>query len=180
MKLLEHNVVRELRENEINKAIEDFKNTTPFLNTDVGGEWNPKDDENEKNLTFKDYYESIIGNELTPKEIKNKIIDFLDYDMFIDLIYPMWCKDKKTCVEAIEQAELYWLFYVENFQTYDKFGNDVNLGSLYIKLNTISGEIFVVKSLHRLGYHKSSNKVKNERNLKFIKYYDEYMNGKIK
>ena len=51
MKLLEHNVVRELCEDEINKAIEDFKNTTPFLNTDVGGEWNPKDDENEKNLT---------------------------------------------------------------------------------------------------------------------------------
>jgi len=91
----------------------------------------------------------------------------------------MWCETEDDCIKAIKQGHLYWVFYIENFETYDSHANDVNIGDLYIKLEPISGEFYIIKSLHTPDYLDSDGEF-TERDLTFVNLYDDYMNGKIK
>ena len=181
-KLEEYYNVRELKPKEIKQAIDDFKNTTPILRSGEKEEWSARVGDkvkNAKNLKFKDFYEDVVGRELTSKEIKDKIVDFLEPHMFVDVIYPMWCNSEEKCIEAIEKGELYWLFYIEEFYTYDYHGYDVNIGDIYVKFDTIKGDIYIVKSLHYLG-HNQKGEIISDRDRAFIHVYNDYMNGKIK
>lgn len=175
MNLKEYKTVRKLDPDEINRAIKDFKLATPILNDGIKGEWNIDDSKNYKNVSFKEMYELVTGRKLTSKEVRVYIINELKFEDFKDLIYPQWCKTEEDCIRAIETKQLYWVFHVKNFSTYDLRGNDVNIGDLYVKLNTIDGNFYVVKSLHDLGYDKYGNLL-NDEDIRFIHVYDEYMN----
>lgn len=182
MKLEEYYKVRDLNPREIKQAIDDFKNATPILRDGEKEEWSARVGDkikNAKNLKFKEFYEDVVGRELTSDEIKNNIVDYLEPHMFIDVIYPMWCKDEKDCIEAIKDGELYWLFYMEELETYDSHGNKVNIGDVYVKFDTIKGDVYFVKSLHRLGHNKRGE-ILTDRDISFIHVYNDYMNGKIK
>ena len=182
MNLKEYYKVRDLNPKEIKQAIDDFKNATPILRDGEKEEWSARVGDkikNAKNLKFKEFYEDVVGRELTSDEIKNNIVDYLEPHMFIDIIYPMWCKDEKGCIEAIKDGELYWLFYMEELETYDSYGNNVNIGDVYVKFDTIKGDIYIVKSLHRLNHDKKGNII-TDRDKTFIHIYNDFMNGKIK
>lgn len=182
MSLKEYYKVRDLNLKEIKQAIEDFKNTKPELRDGEKEEWSARVGDkikNAKNLRFKTFYEGITGRELTPNEIRNNITDFIEPKMFVDLIYPMDCKTESDCIQAIKDGELYWVFYMEEFSTYDIKGNDVNLGDIYIKFDTIKGDIYVVKSLHALGHNKKGEII-TDTDIKFIHIYNDFINGKIK
>ncbi len=182
MNLKEYYKVRDLNPKEIKQAIDDFKNATPILRDGEKEEWSARIEDkikNAKNLVFKEFYEDVVGRKLTSFEIKDKIVDFLEPHMFVDVIYPMWCKDEETCIEAIKQGELYWLFYLDEFYVTDIQGYEVNIGDVYVKFDTIKGDIYVVKSLHRLGYNKKGEII-SDRDKTFIHIYNDYMNGKLK
>ena len=182
MNLKEYQKVRDLNPREIKRAIDDFKNATPILRSGEKEEWSAKVSDvikNRKNLDFKEFYEDVVGRELTPSEIKNKIIDFLEPHMFIDLIYPMWCDSDEKCIEAIKRGELYWLFYLETFEVTNDEGYEVNIGDVYAKFDTIKGDIYIVKSLHALK-HDSKSQILSKQDKDFIHVYNDFMNGKIK
>ena len=79
----------------------------------------------------------------------------------------------------IKDGELYWLFYMEELETYDSHGNNVNIGDVYVKFDTIKGDIYIVKSLHRLNHNKKGDVI-TDRDKTFIHVYNDFMNGKIK
>ena len=171
MELNEHKVARNVAKEEILSMIEDFIKQDPKLQD---CEW----EEGGKNYTFKNEFFNKTGRELTEKVIKHNIISEIRFKNFIDVIYPQWCETKEDCIKAIKEGHLYWVFYIENFETYDSHANDVNIGDLYIKLEPISGEFYIVKSLHTPDYLTSDGEF-TERDLQFVQLYDEYMNGKI-
>ena len=172
MELNEHKVARTVVKDEVLSMIEDFIRQNPKLQD---CEW----EEGGKNYTFKNEFFNKTGRELTEKVIKHNIISEIRFKNFIDVIYPMWCETEDDCIKAIKQGHLYWVFYIENFETYDSHANDVNIGDLYIKLEPISGEFYIVKSLHTPDYLDSAGEF-TERDLTFVNLYDDYMNGKIK
>lgn len=172
MELNEHKVARTVVKDEVLSMIEDFIRQNPKLQD---CEW----EEGGKNYTFKNEFFNKTGRELTEKVIKHNIISEIRFKNFIDVIYPMWCETEDDCIKAIKQGHLYWVFYIENFETYDSHANDVNIGDLYIKLEPISGEFYIVKSLHTPDYLDSDGEF-TERDLTFVNLYDDYMNGKIK
>ena len=182
MNLKEYQKVRDLNPREIKQAIDDFKNATPILRSGEKEEWSAKVGDvikNRKNLDFKEFYEDVVGRELTPSEIKNKIVDFLEPHMFIDLIYPIWCDSDEKCIEAIKRGELYWLFYLETFEVTNDEGYEVNIGDVYAKFDTIKGDSYIVKSLHALK-HNSKSQILSKQDKDFIHVYNDFMNGKIK
>ena len=172
MELNEHKVARNVAKNEVLKMIDDFRSGNPKLQD---CEW----EEGGKNYTFKNEFFNKTGRELTEKVIKHNIISEIRFNNFIDVIYPQWCETREDCIKAIKDKHLYWVFHLENFETYDCHANDVNIGDLYIKLEPISGEFYIVKSLHTPDYLSTDGEF-TERDLQFIHIYDEYMNGKIK
>ena len=171
MSLTEHKVARIVVKEEVLKMIDDFRNGNPILKDcdwEKGG----------KNYTFKNEFFNKTGRELTDKVIKHSIITELIFKNFIDVIYPQWCKTKDDCIQAIKDGHLYWVFHVENFETYDCHANDVNIGDLYIKLEPISGEFYIVKSLHIPDILDCDGDF-TERDMQFVQIYDEYVNEKI-
>lgn len=179
MELKEHLVARELAENEVRRMINDFRRGRPILRD---CEWS----EDGKNKYFAQIFEDKTNRILTDKIIKSEITSELTFDMFIDVIYPKYCDDEKDlvkkreqCIRAIELGHLLWVFHFKDYITYDTRGNDIEMGDLYIKLEPISGEVFIVKSLHTPKELNCDGEF-TERDLSMIKLYDEYMNGKIK
>ena len=179
MKLKEHLVARELAEIEIRNMIKDFRKGRPILRD---CEWM----DGGKNKNFAQIFEDKTNRTLTDKIIKSEIISELSFDMFVDVIYPKYCDDEKDlikkkelCIRTIELGNLLWVFHFKNYITYDSRGNDIKMGDLYIKLEPISGEVFIVKSLHTPKELDCDGEF-TERDLSMVKLYDEYMNGKIK
>lgn len=176
MKLDEHLVARKVVKDEINRMIEDFQSKDPILKDEeweVGG----------KNVSFKQDILNKTGIKLTEKYIKYNIVSKISVNNFIDVIYPYDCINKETdeidinrCIRAIKGGHLYWVFILENviISTYrDKRIVDFNIGDIYLKLEPLSGEFYIVKSLHE----PFEFTYKDER---VITLYDDYMNGKIK
>ena len=172
MELTEHKVARLVVKSEVLSMIEDFIRQNPKLQE---CEW----EEGGKNYTFKNEFLNKTGRELTEKVIKHNIICEIRFTNFKDVIYPQWCKTKEDCIRAIKDGHLYWVFCIENFETYDCHGNDVNIGNLYIKLEPISGEFYIVKSLHTPDFLNCDGDFTN-RDMQFVQLYDDYVNGKIK
>lgn len=172
MILNEHKVARIVVKEEVLKMIEDFRNGNPILKD---CDW----EKDGKNYTFKNEFFNKTGRELTEKVIKHTIISEIRFNNFIDVIYPQWCETKDDCIEAIKKGHLYWVFHLENIETYDCHANDINIGDLYVKLEPISGEFYIVKSLHTPDVLDCDGKF-TERDMEFVQIYDEFINGKIK
>ena len=118
MNLKEYQTVRDLNPKEIKQAIDDFKNATPILRSGDKEEWSAKVGDvvkNRKNLDFKEFYEDVVGRELTSKEIKDKIVDFLEPHMFIDLIYPMWCDSDEKMYRSNQKRRIILVILFGNF-----------------------------------------------------------------
>ena len=172
MNLTEHKVARIVVKEEVLKMIEDFRNGNPILKD---CDW----EEGGKNYTFKNEFFNKTGRELTEKVIKHTIISEIRFNNFIDVIYPQWCETKEDCIESIKKGHLYWVFHIENLETYDKHANDINIGDLYVKLEPLSGEFYIVKSLHTPDILDCDGKF-TDRDMKFVQIYDEFVSGKIK
>ena len=170
MNLTEHKVARIVVKEEVLKMIEDFRNGNPILKD---CDW----EEGGKNYTFKNEFFNKTGRELTEKVIKHTIISEIRFNNFIDVIYPQWCETKEDCIEAIKKGHLYWVFHIENLETYDTHANDINIGDLYVKLEPLSGEFYIVKSLHTPDILDCDGKF-TDRDMRFVQIYDEFVSGK--
>lgn len=164
---------------EINNMLNDFKKGNPLFND---CEW----EEGGKNATFAKTFQDKTNRILTDKIIKNEIISDLTYKMFIDVIYPYKCDEEKDpikkrqlCLDAIKGGHLFWVFNMKSYETYDSHGNDINMGELYIKLEPISGEFYIVKSLHTPDYLSCDGDF-TKKDESMIHLYDEYISGKIR
>ena len=176
MKLKEHLVARKVVKDEINRMIEDFQSKDPTLRDK---EWSSDG----KNYSFKQDVFNKTGIELTDKYIKHNIISEISVNNFIDVIYPYDCVNKETdeinidnCIRAIKGGHLYWVFILKDvvISTYrNKRIVDFNIGDIYLKLEPLSGEFYIVKSLHE----PMEFTYRDER---VITLYDKYMNGEIK